>query len=179
MSRSPDHIETTSARLSLEDGVVRMEPRGVMSTAETVAETLDAITAAFGDELRPLLADARTWVGGDPASWMAFIQRAESMFTAVAVVLDSSPTPDLAQFSPFIDRLLIPFRMFTDTEAAMAFLASGRLLERLASLLERHETAAFQKLTRSHLALRAGRRYRGRRKGWPAGPASVKWEISG
>ncbi len=61
--------------------------------------------------------------------------------------------------------------------ATMAFLASGRHLEHLASLLERHQMAAFQELTGSRLTLRGRRRYSGRRKDWPTGSARIKWET--
>ena len=62
--------------------------------------------------------------------------------------------------------------------ASMAFLASGQLAECLASLEERHPTTALQESARSQLTLRARRRYDGRRKCWPAGPARSQWEIS-
>jgi hypothetical protein len=44
------------------------------------------------------------------------------MFTAVAMMIDIAATADVGPFPKLIDRLVVPYRIFEDEDAALDFL---------------------------------------------------------
>ena len=86
-------------------------------------ETLAAVKSIVrGSDARSLF-DARKWPGGDPEAWVTFISAAEQMFSAGAMLFDTSAPAVVGRFPEFIDRFVIPFRTFTDESEAMEFLS--------------------------------------------------------
>lgn len=125
---SVESFETASAIVSLDGEILIIRSTGVHSTPETVNETLAVVKSILGGVRRPLLFDARKWPGGDPEAWVTFISAAEQMFSAGAMLFDTSPPAVVGRFPEFIDRFVIPFRTFTDESEAMEFL-SGQEFE--------------------------------------------------
>jgi hypothetical protein len=118
-------IITTAASVWMDDGILHIESNGRPSTRESVSETLDAVRSIIGGAPKPVLFDARRWPKGDPEAWIAVIQRMQESFSAVAMLLDANSPGDVGEYPTVIDRLLIPFRVFTDEAEALASLNSG------------------------------------------------------
>ncbi|HEY6629376.1 MAG TPA: hypothetical protein VI193_10370 [Acidimicrobiia bacterium] len=119
---SVESFETATASVSLEGGILVIRSTGVYSTPESVTETLAGVRSILKGVRRPLLFDARKWPGGDPEAWVTFISAAEQMFSAGAMLFDTSAPAVVGRFPEFIDRFVIPFRTFTDESEAMEFL---------------------------------------------------------
>ena len=122
MQPPDDAIETTSMTVWIDDGIVCFRSRGVPSTRETVIETLGVVGDLVGGAPKPVLFDARAWPSADPQSWSTFISKAEGLFSAAAVIVGSESLDQLGGFPDVIDRLLVPFKVFTDEAEALAFL---------------------------------------------------------
>jgi hypothetical protein len=118
-------VETAAARIWLdEDGIVRYVSRGVVSTAQSVDEGMQAVKKITGGRRVPILFDARNWPKGDPSSWVRFISMVETHCLAAAVLVNETSTKALGRFPEFIDDLVIPFRLFEEEDAALEFLRS-------------------------------------------------------
>lgn len=115
---------TTSALVSLVDGIVTIASTGAPSTAETVTETLGAVLDITRGTRRPILFDARQWPSGEPASWVRFISTIETVCVAGAVLIGHEAASRLGDFPNLLDRLVIPFQVFADEPSAVAFLAT-------------------------------------------------------
>ena len=118
-----DQRETETATIWLDDeGIVHVESRGVPSTQETAAKSLLVVSDLVGGRRAPILFDARQWPMGDGPSWAQFISMIGDVCSAGAVLVDGKASPGIDSFSPAIDSLIIPFRVFTDEDAAVSFL---------------------------------------------------------
>jgi hypothetical protein len=115
---------TTGAEVWVDQGVVHIRSRGVTSTADTVAETLAAVRKLVPTGPHPLVWDLRPWPGAAPGAWSKMIPAAKTVFSAAAVLVDESTTPDISSFTDAIDGLLIPLRVFTEEDAAIEFASS-------------------------------------------------------
>lgn len=113
-------IETEATVVKLADGIVTIRSKGVHSTQESVERILTSVRDLIGTKRHPMIFDARRWPGGDPAGWTTVISHIESMFTAVAMLVSTSET-EIGPFPKVIDRLVIPFRVFTEESDAIAF----------------------------------------------------------
>ena len=126
-------IETQATTVSLRGGYLHIVSKGFASTAESVGETIAAASTLSEGAPLPVLFDARQWPGGDTDSWITVIKEMMSAFSVAAILVDEQQVPpNLATHAASVDRLLIPFRVFTDGAEARAFLASylpGQSLE--------------------------------------------------
>ncbi len=114
-------IETTNGYVWLEDGIVFVRSKNRLGNPETFKESIAAITSLVGDTPRPTLWDAREWLGASPTAWGQLVSVIGSLVTAAAMVV----RPDSQVVGPFpeaIDRLIVPYKVFTTTEAALGFL---------------------------------------------------------
>lgn len=121
---TPDNaIETTTSFVWVDDGIIHLQStKGVPSTAETVADTFTAIQGLTNGVPKPVLDDVRGWPGADHGAWGAFVSNALSLFSAIAWIADAESAPQLGAFPETIDRLLVPFAIFTDEAEALRFL---------------------------------------------------------
>ena len=119
-------VETSAATLWVDENILHIRSKGVVSTRDTVVETFEAVGTLTKGSPLPALCDVRMWASGDSESWLGFISAAPSSFTAVAVLVDPDRPPEMAGYPDAIDRLLMPFRMFTDEAEALAFLMPDR-----------------------------------------------------
>ncbi len=69
-----------------------------------------------------MIFDVRNWSGGGPDVWNTSISNAISVFVAVAFVVDPESPPEMGRYPEAVDRLLIPFRVFSNEPEALAFL---------------------------------------------------------
>ncbi len=122
MEAPSDAIETIGSLVWMTDGIVVTQAKGVPSTRGSVTELFDAVREVIDGTPRPLLFDARKWPRGDPEAWTTAISNFESTCTAIGMLIDPDSPAEVAGFPDVIDRLLIPFRIFTDEGEAVAFL---------------------------------------------------------
>jgi len=123
MDTPDDAVETTTSYVWVDDGIIHIRPSGdVPSTAETVAETSGVIRELTNGVPMPVLDDVRNWPGANHGAWMTLVSNALSLFSAIAWVVDAESSPRLGAFPETIDRLMVPFRVFTDEAEALAFL---------------------------------------------------------
>ena len=116
-------IHTTTARIWRDaQGILHIESLGVASTADTVRETFAAIGQILGAEKAPFFFDARNWPSGDADSWIEFIKGVTEYCTAGAILIDPANPPALGAFPEALSRLLVPFSVFADQDAATEFL---------------------------------------------------------
>ena len=120
----PDRaLETSEGFLWIDDGILIGTSKGEASTEGTVSELFAALEELVGEERFPMLFDARGWPGGSLGAWQAAIPHFGKVCTAVAMLVDAEPPQATAiHMGQAIDRLLIPFRIFSDEAEAMAFL---------------------------------------------------------
>jgi len=114
-----DAIETTSWTVWLEDGMVMARSRGVSSTGESEDEFFSIVREFVDGTPRPLFYDAREWPGGDATAWAVAGSNMDSMLTAGAMLVEPDSSAGKSPFA--LDRLLIPFRLFTDPAEALTF----------------------------------------------------------
>ncbi len=121
-----DPIETPATTVWYDDGIIRIRTKGIRSNETTLAATFDAVREVTGGAPGPVLADARAGMGWAPDAWGAFISGAAAAFTAIAVLVDPDDPdgPDPGSFREVIEKLFMPFRLFTDESAAVEFLRS-------------------------------------------------------
>jgi hypothetical protein len=111
-----------------DDGVV--VARGINPeiprTAETVHLVMDALAEVAGEDRRPALWDVRSSSIGSLESMAAFIGRAVESLSAMGVLIDDGADGDLwsrvEAFSPAVDALLMPVRVFSEAAEAVAWL---------------------------------------------------------
>lgn len=123
--------ETPTTKLTLRDDGV-LAARGVNSeiprTAETVHVVMDALSEIAGDVRRPVLWDIRGSTIGRPESMQVFVGRAAESMSAIALLIDAEASPELSSrieaFSPVVDVLLMPVRVFSEESEASAWLQS-------------------------------------------------------
>lgn len=124
---APDNArEGTASVVWLEDGVIHVQAKGVASTKESAVEMFDSVRDLLAGSRKPVLFDARQWPSGNSAMWATVITNLQSTFTAIAMLVDPDSPSEVGEYPAIIDRLLIPFRLFTDEEEALAFLAQDR-----------------------------------------------------
>ena len=123
MEPPDDAIETTTSVIWIDDGIIRIRSiADAPSTAETVAEMFAVIRELTDGVPMPVLDNVRNWPGADHGAWSTFVSDALSLFSAIAWVVDAESSARLGAFPEVIDRLLVPFRVFTDEAEALAFL---------------------------------------------------------
>jgi len=115
-----DAVETTASTVWFEDGIILERFNGVRSTTETASEIFDVFRDLTGGTPAPLLFDARKWPGGDVEAWTTAVANLESTLTAFALLVEPESRAGVGPF--VLDRLTIPFEVFTDEAAALAFL---------------------------------------------------------
>ncbi len=119
-------MEGAASIVWIEDGIIHVEAKGVPSTRETALEMFDSVQGLLDGTPLPALFDARKWPAGDPEMWVTVIANLTSTFSAIAMLLDPASPADVGEYPAVIDRLLIPFRTFTDEAEAIAFLERER-----------------------------------------------------
>ena len=115
-------FETMATTIWFEDGILFVRSKHVTSTIETAVESLAVMAQLVGDEPRPVLWDARDWRGTAPLAWLKLISVVRSLATAVAMVLGPDNAGLAGSFPAAINQLLVPFRLFTDPDEALAYL---------------------------------------------------------
>ncbi len=117
----PDNaIETTTATVWFDDGIIFSQSNGLPSTSETASEVFDVVRELTGGVPTPRLFDARSWPGGDVGAWTTAVKNLEFASTAVALLVNPGSS---AAKGPYLhDRLPVAFRVFTDKAEALAFL---------------------------------------------------------
>ncbi len=115
-------IETMATHVTLASGILYVVSKGVVSTDESVTATIEAATRLAGGRRHPVLFDARSWPGGDPRGWLAVINQMRTIFSAGSMIVDPAMLGSLAERFDPLGRLLIPFRVVTNEDEALAFL---------------------------------------------------------
>lgn len=115
-------IETTAASVFVDDrGVLHVVSKGMESTATTVRETFAAARSLL-TRPAPTLFDARNWPKPGSSFWVTFIDLLPSVVSAGAILIDPNGRDDLGGFPGAVNRLMVPFEVFDEEEAATAFL---------------------------------------------------------
>ena len=119
----PTHtIETPATSVSFDDEIIRIRSKGMPSTPETLTATFEAVKRLTSGTPHPVLADARAGISWEIPTWKTFIEGATTSFTAIAVVVDPAGETDPGAFRTIIEKLIMPFRLFTEESAALEFL---------------------------------------------------------
>lgn len=105
-----------------DEGIVHFVATGVASTADSSAENMGVVKELTAGGKAPMLFDIRRWSSGDPGFWLQFVNTIESVCRAGAAVVDSDVVEKLGAFPASIDSMLMPFRVFSEEEKALAFL---------------------------------------------------------
>ena len=114
--------ETLATTVALIDGVLYIRSKGIVSTDESVTETIAAAMRLSEGRRHPVLFDARLWPGGDPRGWMTVINQMRTAFSAGAMIVEPSAFEALSQRFEAFGQLLIPFRVFKTEAEALAFI---------------------------------------------------------
>lgn len=115
-------IETTASTVFVDDhGWLNIVSNGKQSTAETVRETFAAARSLL-DRPAPTLFDARLWPKAGSGFWVTFIDLLPSAVSAGAILISPDARAGLGAFPEAVNRLMVPFEVFDDHEAASAFL---------------------------------------------------------
>lgn len=117
-----DAIETAHGTIWLQEEILVERTKPLFGTVEMAEETFDIFRDLAEGSPRPLLFDIRQWKGGEPEAWQLTIESTSSLFTAVAVLIDSNSAPTVGRFPEIINRFMVPAQLFTDEEKAMDFL---------------------------------------------------------
>jgi len=120
MDPPDDAIAITEGIVWLENGVIFVQTNGVSGTRESAIESFGVLRDLLDGELGLLLFDARKWPGGTVAAWTTGLGALKPHFTAVAMLIDPENPPGPSPM--FLDRLPIPFQVFTDEAESLAFL---------------------------------------------------------
>lgn len=118
-------VESETGFTWLADGIYVFKNKGVGSTAGTMQRSLTRHRELFGDVRRPVLIDATLLPSAEYGSWIQFVKQLHSVATACVILTsDATNLPGLGVYPQQIDRMLIPFRAFEETELedALAFL---------------------------------------------------------
>jgi hypothetical protein len=115
-------ITTTAALVFVDDhGVLHIVSNGIQSTAETVRETFAAAQSLLTAPA-PTLFDVREWPRPGAGFWVNFIDLLPASVSAGAILIAPGGRATLGGFPDAVNRLMVPFDVFTDEEEAEAFL---------------------------------------------------------
>lgn len=115
-------IKTTAASVFVDDhGMLHIVSNGTQSTGRTARETLTAARSLLTGPV-PTLFDARSWPKARSDFWVTFIDLLPTVVSAGAILVAESGREDLGGFPGAVNRLMVPFEVFTDEEEAVAFL---------------------------------------------------------
>ena len=118
-----DETGDSNAEIWLDDeGIIHFRAMGIRSTAASVERNFRFAHKLAGGTPVPFLFHAENWPSGDAMSWRRFIDVIESVSSAVAVIMPEADRPKMGRFPELLDALVVPFRMFTEEDDAMAFL---------------------------------------------------------
>ena len=116
-------FETANAFISLVDGILIVRTKTNQGTEESFAEGLDVIGRLVGGIPRPALWDVRAWRGATPEAWGYLIPRIAHLVNAVAMLVPANENYRVGPFPDAINRLLVPFRVFTDEREGLEYLS--------------------------------------------------------
>jgi len=122
MEPPDDAIEVTQGTVWVEDGIIIARTKGVPGTSETVNEAFDVFRDLAGGVPAPMLFDARNWPGDHFAAWGSAVGNLQSALSAIAMLREPESPVEVGPFPELIDRLLIPFQVFTTEAEALEFL---------------------------------------------------------
>ena len=125
MDPPDDAMESTTSVVWIDAGIVYSRMKGTPRTVDSVLETFAVIRDLIDGVPMPVLFDLRKRLASERDKWDTFIEHALSLFTAVAFVVDPESSPRIGGYPEAINRLLIPFGVFTDEAEALAFLRDG------------------------------------------------------
>jgi hypothetical protein len=115
-------ITTTAASVFVDDhGLVNIVSNGTQSTAQTVRETF-AAARSLVTVPTPTLFDARNWPRAGAGFWVTFIDLLPATVSAGAILVLPAGRADLGGFPEAVNRLMVPFDVFTDEGEARTFL---------------------------------------------------------
>ncbi|HEY4606870.1 MAG TPA: hypothetical protein VIH55_04400 [Acidimicrobiia bacterium] len=115
-------IESTAASVFMDDrGLLHIVSNGTPSTKTTVRETFGA-ARTLTEHPVPTLFDARRWPVGGSDFWVAFIDVLPSVVSAGAILIEPDEVAGLGGFPRAVNRLMVPFEVFTEEDEAIAFL---------------------------------------------------------
>ena len=115
-------ITTSTTSIFLDDdGLLHVISNGSPSTESSVTETFDAARTLVSRPT-PTLFDARKWPVAGPEFWVTFIDLLPSAVSAGAVLIEPDQAAGLGGFPRAVNRLMVPFEVFTDELEAVAFL---------------------------------------------------------
>jgi hypothetical protein len=115
-------ITTTAASLFLDvHGLLHIASNGIPSTKKTVTETFAAARTLAPHPI-PTLFDARMWPIGGADFWVTFIDLLPSVVSAGAILIAPDQATGLGGFPRAVNRLMIPFEVFTVEDEAIEFL---------------------------------------------------------
>jgi hypothetical protein len=115
-------LNTTAAAVFVDDhGLLHIVSNGIQSTAETVRETFAAARSLLTAPA-PTLFDARNWPRAGAGFWVTFIDLLPGTVSAGAILVEPAGRADLGGFPEAVNRLMVPFDVFTDEAEAKAFL---------------------------------------------------------
>ena len=123
MEPPDDAIETRAATIWVEDGILISRSTGVPATTADIMETVGVVRDLTKGSRLPSLFDARKWPGpGSYEGQVASVRNVADSFTAMAMLIDAESPPPEGHVREAVDRLMFPFRLFTDEAEALAFL---------------------------------------------------------
>ena len=115
-------ITTTAASVYIDDqGLLHIVSNGTSSNKETLNETFAAARTLIEQPI-PTLFDARKWPMGGSDFWVAFIDALPSVVSAGAILIDPGASSALGGFPKAVNRLMVPFEVFTSDVEAVEFL---------------------------------------------------------
>jgi hypothetical protein len=117
-----DVIATTAASIFVDDdGLLHIVSNGAPSTGRTIKETFTAARTLTHYPI-PTLFDARNWPVGGSDFWVTFIDVLPSVVSAGAILIEPDDVAGLGGFPRAVNRLMVPFEVFTSEEKAIDFL---------------------------------------------------------
>lgn len=115
-------IETTAASVFVDDhGLLNVVANGIRSTAETAREMFAAARSLI-DQPTPTLFDFRLWPPARADFWATFIDLLPATVSAGSVLITHGGRAQLGAFPEAVNRLMVPFDVFTDEDEAKEFL---------------------------------------------------------
>lgn len=130
---------TTAAEVFVDDhGLLNIVSNGTQSTEQTVRETFAAARSLL-DRPTPTLFDVRDWPRAGAGFWVTFIDLLPTTVSAGAILVGPEGRADLGGFPEAVNRLMVPFDVFSDEDQAKTFLTRF-----LPPTEEEEETAAPQ-----------------------------------
>ena len=123
-----DAIKTRVATIWVENGILVSRSTGVRAAYEDVLEANAVYSDLTKESPLPALFDARKWPGpsGSVQALQATVENMAACFTAIAWLHEPELPPDTARIREVADRLLFPYRLFTDEAEALEFLSKIR-----------------------------------------------------